>query len=93
MHQLTEMAPATAQRANQLARQYLANDAIEHVEWEVTTTYLPISAGDVVELVVHDGLKAYQGARKCLVKTCELELGTMTMQLTLKEAASGDEED
>lgn len=93
MHQLTEMAPATAQRANQLARQYLANDAIEHVEWEVTTAYLPISAGDVVELVVHDGLKAYQGARKCLVKTCELELGTMTMQLTLKETASGDEED
>lgn len=93
LHQLNEMAPATAQRAQQLAKRYLANDAIEHVEWEVTTTYLPIKAGDVVELVVHDGLEDYQGARKCLVKACELDLGTMTMQLTLKETASGDEED
>ena len=47
----------------------------------------------MVELIVHDGLEDYQGARKCLVKTCELELGTMTMKLTLKETASGDEED
>lgn len=93
LHQLSEMAPATAQRAQQLAKQFLANDATEHVEWEVTTTYLPIKAGDVVELVVHDGLEDYQGARKCLVKTCELELGTMAMKLTLKETASGDEED
>lgn len=92
-YRLDEMTPATAQRANQIARQYLANDAIEHVEWEVTTAYLPIKAGDVVELIVHDGLRAYQGARKCLVKTCEIELDTMTMQLTLKETASGDEED
>ena len=93
MHQLNEMAPATAQRAQQLAKQYLANDTVEHVEWEVTTTYLPIKAGDVVELIVHDGLEDYQGARKCLVKTCELDLGTMAMKLTLKETASGDEED
>ena len=87
---LTEMSPATAQRAQQLAAQYLTNDATEHVEWELSTTYLPIRAGDVVELVVHDGMADYQGARKCLVKSCELDLGSMTMQLTLKEAASGD---
>lgn len=92
LHQLTEMSPATAQRAQQLAAQYLANDATEHVEWSLTTTYLPISAGDVVELVVHDGMADYRGRRRCLVKTCELDLGTMTMALTLKETASGDEE-
>ncbi|MBQ6649804.1 MAG: hypothetical protein IJM67_00975, partial [Atopobiaceae bacterium] len=92
LHQLTEMSPATAARAQQLAAQYLANDATEHVEWSLTTTYLPISAGDVVELVVHDGLADYRGRRKCLVKTCELDLGDMTMALTLKETASGDEE-
>ena len=49
-------------------------------------------AGDVVELVIHDGMADYTGARKCLVKTCELDLGAMTMALTLKETASGDEE-
>lgn len=92
LHQLTEMSPATAARAQQLAAQYLANDATEHVEWSLTTTYLPISAGDVVELVVNDGLADYRGRRMCLVKTCELDLGTMTMALTLKETASGDEE-
>lgn len=91
LHQLSEMSPQTAARAQQLAAQYLANDATEHVEWSLTTTYLPISAGDVVELVVHDGMADYHGRRKCLVKTCELDLGTMTMALTLKETASGDE--
>ena len=90
LHTLTEMSPATAQRAQQLAAQYLANDATEHVEWELSTTYLPIKAGDVVELVIHDGLADYRGRRKCLVKSCELDLGDMTMALTLKETASGD---
>ena len=93
MHQLNELVPATARRAQEMAAEFLANDSVEHVEWGVTTTYLPIKAGDVVELVVHDGLADYRGSRKCLVKTCELELGTMTMTLTLKETASGDEED
>lgn len=87
---LSEMSPATAARAQQLAAQYLANDSVEHVEWELTTTYLPIKAGDVVELVIHDGMADYTGARKCLVKSCEIDLGNMTMQLTLKETASGD---
>ena len=90
LHQLSEMSPQTAAKAQQLASQYLANDATEHVEWSLTTTYLPICAGDVVELTVHDGLADYRGRRRCLVKTCELDLGGMTMQLTLKEAASGD---
>lgn len=93
MHQLNELSPRTAQRAQQLAKQFLANDSIEHVEWGVTTTYLPIKAGDVVELIVPDGLADYRGNRKCLVKTCELDLSNMTMALTLKETASGDEED
>ena len=90
LHQLSEMSPQTAARAQQLAAQYLANDATEHVEWSLTTTYLPIKAGDVVELVIHDGLADYRGRRKCLVKSCELDLGDMTMALTLKETASGD---
>lgn len=93
MHSITEMSPATAARAQQLAKQYLANDATEHVEWELSTTFLPIRAGDVVELVVHDGLADYTGPRKCLVKSCDLDLGNMTMALTLKETASGDSEE
>jgi len=92
LHELSEMSPATAARAQQLAAQYLTNDGVEHVEWTLSTTYLPITAGDVVDLVVHDGADEYRGARRCLVKTCELALGDMTMALTLKETTSGEEE-
>lgn len=91
--ELTEMSPQTAQRAQQLANQYLASDSVEHVEWELSTIYLPIWEGDVVDLVVRDGEKAYQGTRRCLVKSVDLHLKDMRMDLTLKEVASGDEED
>ena len=91
--ELTEMSPATAARAQQLAKQYLAADSIEHVEWQLSTIYLPIWEGDTVELVISDGEEAYQGVRHCLVKNVELKLSDMTMQLTLKETSSGDDAD
>lgn len=89
---VSEMSPRTAARAQQLANAYLVNDSRELVEWELTTTYLPIWEGDVVELVVHDGDINYQGARKCLVKSISLDLAPLRMKLTLKETASGDED-
>lgn len=92
-HQLTELEPKTAANAQKIARQKMAAAAREKVEWELSTTFLPLWEGDVVELAVSDGEAAYQGVRKCLVKNVEVELGHMTMKLTLKETASGDEED
>lgn len=89
---LSDMSPKTAARAQQLAAQYLANDGVEQVEWDVETAYLPVWEGDVIELVIPDGDSAYTGARKCLVKSLTLDLATMRMQLTLKETASGDNE-
>lgn len=89
--ELTEMSPKTAARAQQLANQYLASDGVEQVEWELSTIYLPIWEGDVVELVVRDGDQAYQGVRHCLVKSIELGLHDMTMTLRLKETRSGDD--
>ena len=47
----------------------------------------------MVELNIPDGEKAYRGVRKCLVKNLDIELRHMTMTATLKETASGDEED
>lgn len=90
---LSEMTPQTAARAQQLAKQYLANDSTEHVEWQLSTIYLPIWEGDTVELVIPDGEESYRGVRHCLVKSVELSLSDMTMQLTLKETSSGDEAD
>lgn len=90
--ELTEMSPATAARAQQLAKQYLRSDKTELVEWELSTIYLPIWEGDVVDLIVPDGESAYQGIRRCLVKNVDIALDDMSMKLTLKEVASGDDE-
>ena len=90
---LSEMSPETTARAQALAKEALKKEQRELVEWTMTTTYLPIWEGDTVTLKVHDGLSAYQGARKCLVKSLDLDLEHMTMKLTLKETASGDKGD
>ena len=90
---LSEMSPKTTARAQALAKQALAKDQKELVEWRFTAMYLPIWEGDVVQLNVYDGLSTYRGKRKCLVKTLDLELEHMTMKLTLKETASGDKGD
>lgn len=89
---LNDMTPATAAQAQRLARQYLNNDSVEHVEWQLDTIYLPIWEGDVVDLVISDGDAAYTGVRRCLVKNAEVSLADMSMRLTLKETASGDDE-
>lgn len=90
---LSELEPRTAQQAQKLANSYLSGDTRELVTWTLSTTYLPVWEGDVVELAVRDGMQAYRGIRKCLVKNVSLDLQHMTMRLTLKETASGDEED
>lgn len=89
---VSEMKPATKAQADKLAKELLNRNSKELVEWQLTTTYLPIWEGDVVNLVVPDGMAAYRGTRKCLVKAVELDLGSMDMRLTLKETASGDDE-
>lgn len=89
--QVPNISPHTLQAASDYAARALKSD-VEQVEWELQTTYIPIWEGDVVNLVVHDGEKAYRGTRKCLVKNVDIQLGTMLMSLTLKETASGDEE-
>lgn len=88
-----DLTPHTAKRAAEKAQEILKRQSVELVEWELETTYIPVWEGDVVELVVHDGLKAYQGVRKCLVKDVTISLDTMRMQLTLKETAAGDKGD
>ena len=90
---LQNLNPKTSQRANEEAQRSLKLQTTELVEWELETTYLPLRAGDVVELVVHSGPTEYRGVRKCFVKDAEVELQHMTMKLTLKETASGDKGD
>ena len=88
---VSDLNPQTQAEAQRLANLYLNGDSREHIEWNLTTQYLPIWEGDVIALRVHDGQSQYRGVRKCLVKNVELDLQFMTMQLTLKETSSGDD--
>lgn len=84
-HSVTELTPATTAKATSLAQEYIKENSKEQVEWQLSTLYLPIWEGDVVELYIHDGPDRYQGVRKCLVKSVEFYLDTKQMDLTLKE--------
>ena len=90
---VSDLKDHSASLAQQKAKEQLAKEQRELIEWKLSTTYLPIWEGDVVELWVHDGEPAYQGVRKCLVKNLDLNLENMTMSLTLKETGSGDKGD
>lgn len=90
---LRDMEPKTASRASEIARQRLKEQSVELMEWDLSTIYLPITEGDVVELVVRSGIERYRGVRRCMVKDVEVELEHMTMSMTLKEVASGDKGD
>lgn len=91
-YSVSELEPATYATALNLATSRLMNQQKDKVEWEVTMPYFPVWEGDVVELIVHDGPAEYQGARHCLVKSQKISLDSMSMDLVLKETASGDEE-
>lgn len=90
-HSVSDMKPRTKAQAQKLANKYLANNTPELVQWSVKSTYLPIWEGDVVWLVTND--PDYPGRRKCLVKSVDLDLGSMEMDLTLKETSSGTKGD
>lgn len=91
--EITDLSPATAAAAQQLAKTYLERDAYEKIEWEITTKFLPVWEGDVVELLVPDGDPLYAGTRRCMVKNIDLSFPHMDMTLTLKETNTPDEED
>lgn len=90
-HSVTDLNPGTLASAQRAAAGYLAKSSVELCEWKLQTKYLPLWAGDVINLVVPDGLYEYTGVRKCLVKSVDLTGPYLDMTLTLKETASGDE--
>lgn len=84
-YQTNDMTPANQDRANAIAQERIESLAIETVEWSLTTTYLPIWEGDVVELYIHDGPEYYQGLRTCLVNSVDFDLSNKQLTLTLAE--------
>ena len=79
-----EMNPPTAARAQEMAAEIMGNVG-EQVEWRLRIINAPITAGDVVDLIVHDGPQGHTGRRKCLVKNMDVELQYMKQTVTLKE--------
>ena len=84
-YNLSNLDPQTQWHAQELADQYLREQTHETVEWTIKTTYLPLWEGDVINLVVPDGVNGYSGTRKCLVKSVDIDLDTMALSLSLKE--------
>lgn len=91
--EITDMQPATHARAQEIAAANLAKNSREKVEWTLRTKFLPVWEGSVITLDIPDGLAEYRGRRHCLVKSVDLTGPYWDMSLTLKETASGDEED
>lgn len=90
---LTEMSPQTYNQALAIAKSKLASDKQEKVEWTLTTKFLPIWEGDIVELVLPESAGEYAGTRKCLVKAIDISGEYCDMKITLKETASPDAEE
>lgn len=90
---LTEMNPKTYNQALAIAKSKLKEHQQEKVEWTLTTKYLPIWEGDIVELIIPNDAGMYGGSRKCLVKSIDISCEYCDMQLTLKETASGDNDE
>lgn len=86
----SDMSPRTVARANQLAAERLKRDTAGIVEWEIETPYLPLWEGDVVSLLVSDGPSGHTNARKCLVKSIDMELLHCGMKIGLKEVTDKD---
>ena len=91
-YEISELEPPTYATALQISQMRLADQQKDKVEWEITCPYFPVWEGDIIELVVHDGPASYQGNRHCLVKSQKISFKNMSMDLVLKETASGDEE-
>jgi len=92
-YELSDMSPKTGTRALQIAKDKLKAKSIERISWSMECKYLPLWEGDIVDLIVPDGV--YSGRRKCVVKSVDFKLPYMDMSLVLKETASpdNDEED
>ena len=90
-YQVSELEPATYDHALQMATDRLSARQYEKIEWSFSCLYFPVWEGDTVELVVHDGPEEFIGPKHCLVKEVQVHLGTMQMDLVLRETQSGDD--
>lgn len=83
VHQVSDMSPRTQKRAEQLAKQYSAEDSDTGVTRDVSTIYFPLNAGDIVTWDNDWWL-----GRKYLVQTIDCDFLNWTMKLTLKEVST-----
>lgn len=90
---LSDMSPETQERANAIAAERLRARSRENLEWTLTTQALPVHEGDALTLVLPDGDSSlgYTQVHHVFVKSLTLDLGKMSMRVTLKEVTGRDE--
>lgn len=89
---LSEMSPETEDEAMAIAKKRIETLSNEDIEWKLTVMYLPVHIGDAINLFIPSSTynNQYSGTRHCFIKSIELKLDTMLMELTLKETSSND---
>ena len=79
---VSELEPNYTWRANEVAANYLKFDATELAEWTIKlASYMPLTEGTRVKLAIDQNGSKIQ----TFVKSCEFELASGVMELTLKE--------
>ncbi|ANE22411.1 hypothetical protein AAY81_03920 [Denitrobacterium detoxificans] len=78
---IDELEPATKAQAQLEANSRIPS--VDRREWQFSMLYMPIAAGDVLELTIPDGPDA--GTHRALARNMELDLKTMVMKVTAKE--------
>lgn len=82
-YNVSDLAPATYARAQELAKSYL-DQAAETVQVKCSALYFPCSPGECIDLVL------FGEKRKYMIQSIDpLNLETMIMGLTLKEVKNG----
>lgn len=87
----SELIPSTYAKAKSMADRDIKIFSTPDTSWKITTSYFPISIGDVIEFIPRaDDNAPYTESHKTFVSSADLNLSTMSWSLTLKEATTYD---
>ena len=87
----SEMVPSTYNKAKSLADTDIKIFSTPDTSWKITTSYFPLSIGDVIEFIPRaDDNAPYTESHKTFVSSADLNLSSMKWSLSLKEATTYD---
>lgn len=87
----SELVPSTYAKAKAMADQDIKIFSTPDTSWKITTSYFPLTIGDVIEFIPRaDDNALYTEMHKTFVSSADLNLSSMRWSLSLKEATTYD---